>query len=308
MIQVSSFSRPVLKPPVLSPVCQSLPSVQQSEHQLRNSIPKPLSHRNTWASSLALRAARAAFLWSIISLAWESSMGNFIYPFRFLLFLNPSMTEWNPTYLAHLVQLLLKFSNSQIVPDDEKKILSLSTLQCIVEVRRSCLIPLLEIDPKSNLISGSSESPSTLVCFNSSTSFFNIEAATSLDAWRFNRCLISSLRLTLGFLWVVLPSFSKENLVQAGVGKRSVDRRQLCLSSLNVPQKRVIHPSSSLLKIKIMWVPYLKKGILFFILIDLGHGHHLMTSLLLRVLVEVGHDLSQIFTKISEISKGLHKK
>ena len=92
MIQVSSFSRPVLKPPVLSPVCQSLPSVQQSEHQLRNSIPKPLSHRNTWAASLALRAARAAFLWSIISLAWESSMGNFIYPFRFLLFLNPSMT------------------------------------------------------------------------------------------------------------------------------------------------------------------------------------------------------------------------
>ena len=255
MIQVSSFSRPVLKPPVLSPVCQSLPSVQQSEHQLRNSIPKPLSHRNTWASSLALRAARAAFLWSIISLAWESSMGNFIYPFRFLLFLNPLMTEWNPKYLAHLVQLLLKFSNSQIVPDDEKKILSFST----------CLIPLLEIDPKSNLISGSSESPSTLVCFNSSTSFFNIEAATSLDAWRFNSCLIYSLRLTLRFLWVVLPSFSKENLVQAGVGKRSVDRRQLCLSSLNVPQKRVIHPSSSL--IKIMWASYLKKGILFFILI-----------------------------------------
>ena len=34
-----------------------------------------------------------------------------------------------------------------------------------------------------NLISGSSASPSTLVCFNSSTSFFSTDAASTFVAW-----------------------------------------------------------------------------------------------------------------------------
>merc|ERR550519_2717470 len=98
--------------------------------------------------------------------------------------------------LSHLVQLLLQFAHSQVVPH----------FRILRESLHLCLLQLLNLIPQHR-----------------------------------NCHLISCL-------------------VQASVSKRSVDRRQLCLGSLDVTQKGVIHTRGSLVA-----------GLLLGFLVEVGH-------------------------------------